>query len=113
MCSTPAPASTALVAARIRCGTGEVKTSPGQAASSIPYPTNPPCSGSCPEPPPDTRPTLPVTGPPALVMILFSMSTASEGCAAAVPASAYVRTSARELVSLFIGFLPGCDRDVG
>src|SRR5213080_573742 len=58
MCRTPAPPLTALVAASIWSGTGEVNTSPGQAASSIPYPTNPPCRGSWPDPPPDTRPTL-------------------------------------------------------
>src|ERR671931_501439 len=52
MCTTPAPPSTALVAASIWSGTGEVNTSPGQAASSIPSPTKPACSGSCPFPPP-------------------------------------------------------------
>ena len=41
MCTTPAPPSTALVAARIWSGTGEVKTSPGQAASSMPEPDEP------------------------------------------------------------------------
>ncbi len=43
-------------------GVGEVKTSPGQAASSMPMPTKPPCIGSCPLPPPETRATLPATG---------------------------------------------------
>ena len=107
MCSTPAPPLTALVAASIWSGTGEVNTSPGQAASSIPYPTNPPCSGSWPEPPPETRPTLPACGPPARVMTLFSMSTASEGCAAATPASASVTTVSGELMSFFMTRLPG------
>src|SRR3979409_1583405 len=51
MWMTPAPASTALVAASICSGTGEVNTSPGQAASSMPWPTNPPCSGSRAGPP--------------------------------------------------------------
>ena len=41
---------------------GEVKTSPGQAASSMPGPTKPPCIGSWPEPPPETIATLPATG---------------------------------------------------
>src|SRR4029450_3604303 len=54
MCSTPAPPSTFRVAHSIWSGVGEVNTSPGQAASSIPMPTNPPCIGSCPHPPPDT-----------------------------------------------------------
>ena len=38
MCTTPAPPSTAFVAASIWSGTGEVNTSPGQAASSMPRP---------------------------------------------------------------------------
>src|SRR3954468_18482680 len=65
MCTTPAPPSTALVAASIWSGTGEVKTSPGQAASSMPSPTKPPCSGSWPEAPPGTRAPLPGGGAPA------------------------------------------------
>jgi hypothetical protein len=62
MCSTPAPPSTFRVAHSIWSGVGEVNTSPGQAASSIPRPTNPPCIGSCPDPPPDTRATFPCLG---------------------------------------------------
>ena len=62
MWSTPAPPSTFLVAHSIWSGVGEVNTSPGQAASSIPMPTNPPCIGSCPDPPPETTPTFPCTG---------------------------------------------------
>src|SRR5437899_6078736 len=101
MCSTPAPPSTALVAASIWSGTGDVNTSPGQAASSIPYPTNPPCKGSCPEPPPDTSPTLPGVGPSALVITLFSTSTTSDGWAAAMPSSASVTTLSGLLMSFF------------
>ena len=41
MCSTPAPPLTARVAASIWSGVGDVKTCPGQAASSIPLPTKP------------------------------------------------------------------------
>src|ERR671914_192777 len=59
MWSTPAPPSTALVASSIWSGVGEVNTSPGHAASSMPRPTKPPCIGSWPEPPPGTKPTLP------------------------------------------------------
>jgi hypothetical protein len=70
MCTTPLPASTAFVAASICSGTGEVKTSPGQAASSMPAPTNPPCIGSWPEPPPETSPTFPWTGASARTMKL-------------------------------------------
>ena len=39
-------------------GVGDVKTGPATAASSMPLPTNPPCAGSCPEPPPDTSATF-------------------------------------------------------
>src|SRR6266480_6597868 len=106
MCRTPASVATALVAASIWSGTGEVNTSPGQAASSMPYPTNPPCSGSWPEPPPDTRPTLPGRGPPARVITLFSTSTDSDGCAAATPASASVTTVSGLLISFFMTLLP-------
>ena len=55
MCRTPAPPSTARVAASIWSGTGEVNTWPAAAASSMPSPTNPPWSGSWPEPPPEMR----------------------------------------------------------
>src|SRR4030095_4287052 len=37
---------------------GEVNTWPGQAASSIPTPTNPVCRGSWPDPPPEISATL-------------------------------------------------------
>jgi hypothetical protein len=68
MCTTPEPPSTALVAAIIWSGVGEVNTSPGHAPSSMPGPTNPPCMGSCPEPPPEMIPTLPATGASARTM---------------------------------------------
>ena len=67
MNSTPAPPSTASAAASIWSGVGEVKTSPGQAASSMPRPTKPVCRGSWPEPPPEMSATLPLTGSPARV----------------------------------------------
>jgi hypothetical protein len=72
MCSTPAPPSTALVASSIWSGVGEVNTSPGQAASSMPRPTNPPCIGSWPEPPPEMIPTLPWTGASARITMAGS-----------------------------------------
>jgi hypothetical protein len=62
MNSTPAPPSTAFAAPAIWSGVGEVNTSPGQAASSIPLPTKPVCIGSCPDPPPETSATFPRTG---------------------------------------------------
>src|SRR5579875_161973 len=103
MCSTPAPPLTALVAASIWSGVGEVNTSPGQAASSMPMPTKPPCFGSCPDPPPDTRPTLPWTGASARTMTFGSVITRSRsGCAAATPCSASLTTSAGSLISFFI-----------
>src|SRR3954465_6387664 len=102
MCRTPAPPSTPLVAAAIWSGTGDVKTSPAQAASSIPGPTKPPCIGSCPEPPPDTSPTLPCTGASPRKTTRFSWSTRSSGCAAAMPRSASATTSAGSLMSFFI-----------
>src|SRR3954464_9498385 len=66
MCRTPAPPSTALVASSIWSGVGEVKTSPGHAASSIPGPTKPPCIGSWTGPPPggDRAPPVPRLVPP-------------------------------------------------
>ena len=51
-----------MVAACIWSGVGLVKIAPGQAASSIPFPTNPPCMGSCPLPPPEMTATLSFTG---------------------------------------------------
>src|SRR3954468_19754967 len=59
---TPAPPSTPLVAAITWSGTGEVNTSPAQAASSIPGPTKPACIGSRPGPPPGTMAPLPGAG---------------------------------------------------
>src|SRR2546429_3183738 len=103
---TPGPRSTALVAASMGSGTGEVKTSPGEAASSIRSPTRPPCSGSWPEPPPETRPTLPGVGPPARVITLFSTSTDSDGWAAATPSRASVTTVSGLLISFFMTLLP-------
>src|SRR6266849_610059 len=86
MCTTPAPPSTAFVAASICPGTGEVKTSPGAAASSMPSPTNPPCRGSCPDPPPEMRATLPFLGASLRTMIWFATSYRSRsGWAAASP----------------------------
>src|SRR5919204_6700271 len=103
MCTTPAPPSTACVAASTWSGTGEVKTSPGHAASSIPRPTKPPCSGSCPDPPPETSATLPCTGAPARRTIWASLSTRRMSpWAAASPASDSRTRSAGSLRNFFI-----------
>src|SRR3954470_18554422 len=103
MCSTPAPPFTAFVASSIWSGVGDVNTSPGQAASSIPGPTNPPCMGSCPEPPPETSPTFPRTGASPRTTRRFSRSTRNSGWAAAMPRSASGTTSAGALISFFTG----------
>src|SRR5882724_2056442 len=103
---TPPPVSAASAAARMRSGVGEVKTWPGQAASSMPCPTKPECSGSCPEPPPDTSATLPG--------FLFRrctngacspMRTMSE-CAAQNPARLSLTKSSTALISFFIQSSP-------
>ena len=103
MNSTPAPLSTAAAARTIWSGTGEVKISPGQAAVSMPLPTNPPCSGSCPDPPPDTRPTFPSYGAPRRTITRRSTSTFSSVCAAANPRSASATTVSGTLMSIFTG----------
>src|SRR3954454_238236 len=103
MCRTPAPPSTPLVASSTWSGTGDVNTSPAQAASSIPGPTNPPCSGSWPDPPPETMPTLPGTGASARKSTRLAWSTRSSGCAAATPRRASRTTSAGSLTNFFTG----------
>src|SRR5687767_254723 len=102
MCSTPAPPSTALVAAGIWSGTGDVKTAPGQAASSMPRPTKPPCIGSCPEPPPEMIPTFPLRGASARTTTFGSMTRRRSPCAATMPASASSTTASGALMSFFI-----------
>src|SRR5829696_8920628 len=102
ICSTPAPPSTALVAASIWSGTGDVKTAPGQAASSMPSPTKPPCIGSWPLPPPEMMPTLPLICAPARTMKSGSSCTAIRPvCARAMPASASLASLSGELISFF------------
>src|SRR3954464_4684928 len=106
MWSTPAPPSTALVASIIWSGVGEGNTSPGQAASSIPDPTNPPCMGSCPEPPPDTTPTFPSTGASARTTNGGAYDTRTRSpYANSTPSSDSRRTAAGELMSFFISGL--------
>src|SRR5215211_2759895 len=106
MWSTPAPPSTAFVAASIWSGTGEVNTSPGQAASSIPSPTKPPCSGSWPEPPPDTSATLPCRGASLRTTICASGSTRRMSpCAAARPASDSLTTRSGSLSSFLMDWV--------
>src|SRR4029450_6767629 len=98
-------------------GVGEVNTSPGQAASSMPMPTKPPCIGSWPQPPPDASPPLPARGASARTMTLGSNCTLTRsGCAAAIPCSASVTTSSGLLISFLTRLAPprvGADDDVG
>src|SRR4051812_4429224 len=111
MCRTPAPPSTALVASSIWSGVGEVKTSPGHAASSMPGPTNPPCMGSCPEPPPDTIPTLPSTGASARTMVYGSYVTFNRSpYANSMPSSASRTTASGALMSFFMAMAVGSPR---
>src|SRR6266540_6168450 len=106
MWRTPAPPSTARVAASIWSGTGEVKTFPAQAASSMPRPTKPPWSGSWPEPPPDTRATLPRRGPPARRTTLLAASIlTTSGWALARPARLSGTMSSTRLRSFFIALV--------
>src|SRR6266851_2934982 len=107
MCTTPAPPSTAFVAASICPGTGEVKTSPGAAASSMPRPTKPPCSGSWPDPPPEINATLPFLGAPLRTMIWLATSYRSRsGWAAASPFRDSFTTAAGSLRNFRIWLVP-------
>ena len=100
MNSTPAPQSTACAAATIWSGVGEVKTWPGQAASSMPTPTKPACSGSWPEPPPEISATLPARVGVARVTKVGSKWTLTRSpCAAPKPRSASVSTSSTRLTA--------------
>src|ERR1700694_3622158 len=88
MWTTPAPPSTALLPASTCAGTCDVNTSPGAAASSIPSPTKPPWSGSCPEPPPEISATLPRFGASLRTTICAAAAERKvSGCGAARPAN--------------------------
>src|SRR5438093_2570164 len=86
----------------------------------MPRPTKPPCIGSCPDPPPETSPTLPAIGASLRTTIWLSKSTLRRSsCAAARPASDSLTTSSGALTNFFIvctatlttrSFLPRCDR---
>src|SRR5258706_10917280 len=124
MNSTPRPEWTAAAAASIWSGVGEVKPWPGQAASSMPRPMKPACSGSCPEPPPDNSATfLPARS--ARATKVGSNSTRSRpGCASTRPPSDSRITDSMSLMNFFMlspanglsllkhGVAHGCDRDL-
>src|SRR5438874_3210910 len=68
----------------------------------MPSPTNPPCIGSCPLPPPDTRPTLPLRGASLRMITFGSYSTRiRSACAAAIPAMASLTSVSGVLINFF------------
>src|SRR5229473_2909618 len=99
----PAPPSTASAAATIWSGVGDVKTCPGQAASSMPKPTNPAWSGSWPLPPPDTSATLPRPSAARRTNLRSGPSATMSACAAAKPSRLSVSTVSAAFISFFIG----------
>src|SRR4030095_3877427 len=106
MNSTPAPVSTASAASSIWSGVGEVKTWPGQAASSIPRPTKPACSGSCPEPPPEISATLPGFKDRRRTNLRSGPRSRISACAAAKPSRLSSSTVSAPVISFFINALP-------
>src|SRR2546423_7699106 len=66
----------------------------------MPSPTNPPCIGSCPLPPPETNPTLPFLGASLRMITLGSYSTRIRSpCAAAIPAMASLTSVSGVLIN--------------
>src|SRR5712672_3446662 len=102
---TPAPVSTASAASIIWSGVGEVKTWPGQAASSMPRPTKPACNGSCPEPPPEIRATLPDFNVRRRTNLRSGPSSRMSAWAAAKPSRLSSSTVSAPLISFFINAL--------
>src|SRR5688572_21867644 len=98
----PAPVFTSVAASIIWSGVGEVNTCPGQAASSMPNPTKPPCSGSWPEPPPEIRATLPGFSTLRRMNLWPPPSVTMSECAAAKPSRLSVSTSSMALTNFFI-----------
>src|SRR4029079_12169886 len=73
----------------------------------MPSATKPPCIGSWPDPPPDTRATLPCTGASARTIVYGSYVTRiRSACAASMPWRASRTTSAGSLISFFIASPP-------
>ena len=67
----------------------------------MPAPTKPTCSGSWPDPPPETSPTFPATGASARMTNPRSAKTRSPGWAADSPANASATTLSASLISFF------------
>src|SRR3954465_1868509 len=102
MSRAPASPVVAVTAACTASGVGDVNTAPGTAAASMPRPTNPPCSGSCPDPPPGMTATFPATGAPARTTTSGSSWTRRmSACAAARPRSDSTTTFAGSLMIFF------------
>src|SRR3982075_877117 len=102
MSSTPRPPSTACGAAAMWSGVGEGRTCPGQAASSIPWPTKPACRGSCPLPPPETSATLPFRGAARVTKAGFSWTERMSRWASARPRKASETTFTASLMNFFM-----------
>src|SRR5882672_11715836 len=66
----------------------------------MPTPTKPACSGSCPEPPPESSATLPGLGTRRRTNLRSGPSTTMSACEAAKPS----RLSARTVSAAFISF---------
>ena len=100
--NTPHPLFTSLIASYTTSGVGDVNTAPATAASSIPYPTNPPCAGSCPLPPPLTNPTFLASDFALTNIFLFSLFLTYSGCANTIPSNISSTTTSGLLINFFI-----------
>src|SRR6185369_13237467 len=85
---------------------GEVNTWPGQAASSMPRPTNPAWSGSWPEPPPDMSATLPGFGLARRTNFRSGPRATMSSWAATKPSRLSARMVSTELISFFMALPP-------
>src|SRR6185369_137941 len=110
MNSTPWPRSTANAAASIWSGVGDVNTWPGQAASSMPLPMKPQCSGSWPEPPPEISATLGWDGCLRVTKVGSRCSSSRSACAAAMPCSDSASNCSMSLTNFFICILANAGR---
>src|SRR6185369_125452 len=102
MNSTPWPRSTANAAASIWSGVGDVNTWPGQAASSMPLPMKPQCSGSWPEPPPEISTTLDGARCLRVTKVGSRCSDSRSPCAAAIPCSDSASSCSTSLTNFFM-----------
>src|SRR5579859_73936 len=101
MSSTPASPATAWAASAIWSGVGEVNTCPGQAASSMPWPTKPACRGSCPLPPPETSATFFGFSSRRRTNFRSGPSVMMSACAEASPSKLSASMPSTELMNFF------------